>query len=309
VWERHHDDQVVTREDLAWLRKRCPGLTVILSSASPQPVLEAAARHLDVDHIFYTRVEEHNGFLSHPASAYGRSSGKIPRRISPLEKQQVNSREIKVQELEKRFPDIFKPSTRSVGITDTGYGEDHCWANHFDVVIDINSTDPFPPIVKTTSPCQHIHSAEVLSRKENAALAMGLREFRDKRRPLETSAHAQEYQAENLENLLGQQLNKLNRLSQRFKEREHLLNQQLSSVTKTLEEAQMQLDRIVTEFNCTVGPDKKRVFSAFRRHVRSAQRISSRLTKRLRPLALLNCQISNVLEETRMALSQPETNI
>ena len=159
VWERHHDDQVITREDLAWLRKRCPGLTVILSSASPQPVLEAAARHLDVDHIFYTRVEEHEGFLRHPASTYGRGTTKAPRRISPLGEQQINSRETKVQELEKKFPDIFKPWTRSVGITDTGYGEDHCWAHHFDVVIDINSTDPFPPIVRSTSPCHHIHSA------------------------------------------------------------------------------------------------------------------------------------------------------
>ena len=87
------------------------------------------------------------------------------------------SRETKVQELEKKFPDIFKPWTCSVGITDTGYGEDHCWAHHFDVVIDINSTDPFPPIVRSTSPCHHIHSAEVLSRKENAALTMQLQKL------------------------------------------------------------------------------------------------------------------------------------
>ena len=52
VWRRHKEDQVIKREDLAWLRTRCPGLTIILSSASPQPVLEAAARNLEVDHIF-----------------------------------------------------------------------------------------------------------------------------------------------------------------------------------------------------------------------------------------------------------------
>ena len=309
VWERHHDDQVVTREDLTWLRERCPGLTIILSSASPQPVLEAAARHLDVDHIFYTRVEEHQGFLSHPASAYGRSSGKIPRRISPLEKQQVNSRETKVKELEKRFPDIFKPWTRSVGVTDTGYGEDHCWANHFDIVMDINSTDPFPPIVETSSPCQHIHSAEVLSRKEHAAVCMGLRSYRDKRRPLDASPGAQEFCARDLENIIGQQLAKLNRLRATFKKREFTLNQQISPVTQNLRQAQVQLNRIVNEFNCTVGPEKKRLFSTFRQNVRAAQRISSRITKHLRPLALLNCQISNVLEETRLALSQAESNL
>ena len=78
---------------------------------------------------------------------------------------------------------------------------------------------------------------------------------------------------------------------------------------RNLQDAQTQLNRIVTEFNCTVGPEKKMLFSTFRQHVRAAQRISSRITKRLRPLALLNCQMSNVLEETRLALTQPESNI
>ena len=138
---------------------------------------------------------------------------------------------------------------------------------------------------------------------------MGLRHYRDKRRHSETSPTAQSFDAEALERLLGPQLHQLNRLSQKFKRREHVLTQELSPVTRNLNDAQNQLSRIVTEFNCTVGPEKKKLFSTFRQRVRTARRISSRITKHLRPLALLNCQMSNVLEETRLALTQTKTSL
>ena len=301
VWQRHQEDQVIKREDLAWLRERCPGLTVILSSASPQPVLEAAARNLDVEHIFYTRVEEHGGFLSHPASAYG-PARKIPRRISPLKNQEVNSRENKISALEKQFPDIFKPSTHTIGMTDTGYCEDHCWANHFDVVVDMNSTDPFPPIVDATSPCQHIHSAEVLSRREQSQHREGNHAFRDKRRHTMAPSRPQQFAATELEQILNPHLERVNRLTQTFEKREHSLALQLVSAQNNLLDAQAKLERIVNEFNCTVGADKRQVFSAFRKHARIAKRVSSRMNRRLRPLSLLNCKISNVLEEARFAV-------
>ena len=137
---------------------------------------------------------------------------------------------------------------------------------------------------------------------------MQLRSFRDPRRHQDSPA-ARVFQQAELESLLGTHLDKLNRLSEQFKACEHALTHQITPVTRNLREAQNQLNRIVTEFNCTVGPDKKRLFSTFRSHVRNAQRISSRLTKHLRPLALLSCQISNVLEETRMALGQPEAGL
>lgn len=301
VWRRHKEDQVIKREDLAWLRTRCPGLTIILSSASPQPVLEAAARNLEVDHIFYTRVEEHDGFLSHPASSYG-AARKIPRRISPLKNQEVNSRKNKISALEKQFPDIFKSSTHTVGMTDTGYCEDHCWANHFDVVVDMNSTDPFPPLIESTSPCRHIHSAEVLSRKEQRLRSEGYPNFRDKRRHAAAPSKPQEYLASELEEILNPHLERVNGLAQAFEKREHSLASQLLSEHNSLLDAQAQLERIVNEFNCAVGPDKEQVFSAFRKHARMAKRVSARITKRLRPLSLLNCQISNVLEEARFAV-------
>ncbi|MBT6433942.1 MAG: hypothetical protein HOK28_12655 [Deltaproteobacteria bacterium] len=305
VWKRHEDDQVIKREDLVWLRNRCPGLTIILSSASPQPVLEAAARNLDVDHIFYTRVEEHEGFLSHPASSYGAVS-KIPRRISPLKNQEVNSRTNKISALEKQFPEIFKASTHTVGMTDTGYCEDHCWANHFDVVVDMNSTDPFPPIIESTSPCEHIHSAEVLSRKEQRSRDTENSDFRDPRRPSLAPSKAQQFLDSDLERILNPYLEKVNQLSLAFDKRQNSLAPQLLSEENSLVSAQAALERIVQEFNCTVGPDKKRVFSAFRKHTRIAKQVSSRMTKKLRPLSLLNCKISNVLEEARLAVHCPQ---
>ena len=196
-----------------------------------------------------------------------------------------------------------------MGITDTGYGEDHCWANHFDVVIDINSTDPFPPLVKTNSPCQEIHSAEVLSQKEKAAKTMGLKDYRDPRRHCEPLRQTRVFKTEELQERLATQLHALNRLTRRFKEREHAISHELTPFTRHLSEANSQLERVVTEFNCSVGPEKKRMFSTFRSHARAAQRISSRVTKRLRPLSLLSCRISNVLEETRLALSPRSENL
>ena len=54
VWRHCQDDQVISAADLTWLRERCPGIKIIVSSASPQPVLEAAAAELDVDDVFYS---------------------------------------------------------------------------------------------------------------------------------------------------------------------------------------------------------------------------------------------------------------
>ena len=41
VWDRHGDDQVIEREDLAWLRARCPRLRIVISSAyyNNQPIM------------------------------------------------------------------------------------------------------------------------------------------------------------------------------------------------------------------------------------------------------------------------------
>jgi hypothetical protein len=51
-----------------------------------------------------------------------------------------------------RYPDLADRGVVSVGISDTGYGEDHCWAEHFTRV----STSTVPPPSRPSSPPRHL---------------------------------------------------------------------------------------------------------------------------------------------------------
>jgi hypothetical protein len=152
VWERAADDQVITREDLAWLRARHPGLRVILTSASPRPMVEVAAAQLGVD----LKV-----------------SSTLAR---------INSGTTKIDSLRELCPEVLDPAVISVGVTDNHYGEDLCWADHFTSVVDINGAWPFPHLVTESSPCRAVHSAAVLTQAELRRRASGDRDYLDPRR-------------------------------------------------------------------------------------------------------------------------------
>ncbi|MCC6527649.1 MAG: hypothetical protein IT373_33695 [Polyangiaceae bacterium] len=174
VWRRHAADQVILRDDLRWLRARAPGLRIVLTSASPQPVVEVAAAELDVDDIAYSTIEEHEGWLSAPAV---RSAmflpAAAPRRISPPARVRINASHAKIDTVRALLPEALAPGVETVGISDTGYGEDHCWAEHLGRVVDVNSTAPFPPVVGAGSPLGRIDSATLLTRAEHAARDAG----------------------------------------------------------------------------------------------------------------------------------------
>ena len=136
IWQRHRDDQVVTAEDIAWIRTSFPNIEIVLSSASPQPVVSFVAERLGIEH----------------------AHGSTPDRI--------NSGEAKIELLEQTFARFGEPGVEVVGISDTAHGDDHCWSQHFTRVVDINSPAPFPPIVSESSPLEEVHSATVLSRHE-----------------------------------------------------------------------------------------------------------------------------------------------
>lgn len=162
---QHQGSAVVTPEDIAQLRQRAPGATILLSSGSPGPVVEAAAAWLGVDDCFYTRIEVHEGYLSAPPVFRALSADvALPRRIAPRETIQINTGLGKIAQLRARYPGLFAPGVVSVGVTDTDHGEDHCWAEHFSRVIDVNSSAPFSPLIGVDSPLRSIHSASVLSR-------------------------------------------------------------------------------------------------------------------------------------------------
>lgn len=167
VLHRHAGEQTILREDLTWLRRRCPSLRIVLTSASPAPMVEVAAEMLGVDDVVSSTIEEREGFLSAPAArSFLYQPAARPRRISPPAAVQINASHAKIAALESRLPDALADDADAVGITDTGYGEDHCWAQHLRHVIDVNSTAPFPPIVESASPLQAVHSAALLTRAE-----------------------------------------------------------------------------------------------------------------------------------------------
>ena len=143
VWARYARDQTVEREDLDWLRLRCPGVRIVLSSASPRVVAEIAGRELGFDDVI--------------ASSPGH----------------INGGRAKLAELCARYPALRASEAVTVGISDTGYGEDHCWTDAFTHVVDVNSTSPFPPIVSASSPLRAIFSALILTRAEKEARQRG----------------------------------------------------------------------------------------------------------------------------------------
>jgi hypothetical protein len=172
VWKRYRSDQTVEREDLEWLRRRCPGVQIIISSASPQPTLEISAAELGVDDIVYSSVEEHEGRLSAPCDLRRLARpAASPHRITPPSKGRINAGRAKLVELYARYPSMRDPGVVSVGISDTGYGEDHCWTEAFTHLVDVNSTTPFPPIVPADARVRWIVSAGLLTRREKDARA------------------------------------------------------------------------------------------------------------------------------------------
>ncbi len=180
VWARHAADQTVEREDLAWLRRRCPAARIVLSTASPREVAEVAARELGFDEVI--------------ASTPGN----------------INGGRAKLAELRTRYPELRTPGAVTVGISDTGYGEDHCWTEAFTHVVDVNSRSPFPPIAPATSPLRAVFSALVLTRAEKEARARGSSTLDRRRGRVTPGVHA--FDPGELESLLAAVLAGMDRL-------------------------------------------------------------------------------------------------
>ena len=184
IWHRHEADQVIDREDLAWVRRQWPQIEVVLSSASPKATVEVAGEALDVDHVHYSTLE------------------------------QINSGEAKIERLRELCDRVGEPDVEIVGISDTSRGEDHCWAQHFTCVVDINSPTPFPAIVSSDSPLREVHSATLLTKQERSRRESGQPGYLDARR--EKLANPQtklELSREDLERRLGWLLDRVNALA------------------------------------------------------------------------------------------------
>jgi hypothetical protein len=179
VFHRHAADQTIDRDDVAWLRERHPGIRVVISSASPRPVVAVAAAALGVDDFVCSDVEDGEDGASAPCELSRFTRPRIPpRRLSRPSRQRINAGRAKLEALRARYPELDDPAVETAGISDTGYGEDHAFTELLGTVIDVNSGAPFPPIVAAGSPTRAVHSARLRTRRERDAGAA----WRDPRR-------------------------------------------------------------------------------------------------------------------------------
>lgn len=216
MWDRHECDQVITRADLDWLRSVRPGLEIVLTSASPEPVVQVAAERLGIDLVDFTSVEHAGDRFATPfGPGWVARRAAQPAHIAPPSRVRINSSHTKIEGLLARFPDLADPATVSVGITDTGYGEDHCWSEWLTHVCDLNSDSPFSPVVGTASPLREVHSAHVLTQAE---IARRVREpdYLDPRRTPEPPGVDRTLEGASLAQALGHVLESIEREAERF---------------------------------------------------------------------------------------------
>ncbi len=303
VWRRYGCDQVIEREDLDWLRSRCPQLRIVIASASPQPSLEVAAEALGVDDIVYSTVEEHAGYLSSPYQVGRLFQLGEPRRMSGPGQGRINSGRAKVETLLARYPDLADPGVVSVGISDTGYGEDHCWVEHFTRVVDVNSSAPFPPIVPAASPVQEIHSAAVLTRSERARRGRGEAAYFDPRRPpLTISDHV--FTGAELIERLACVTDEAEALAGRFEERAHDLAGSRRLILDEVKEVQSRIEAIVAAFNEASGQGRRTAVARLRRELRNTRALGRRLARCERPLSEIAYALSRLLANSRAELAR-----
>ncbi|MBW2527431.1 MAG: hypothetical protein JRI23_24830 [Deltaproteobacteria bacterium] len=304
IWRRYAADQVVQEEDVAWLRRRCPRLRILLSSASPQPVVEVAARELDVDDVFYTAVEQREGYLSAP---YAMSRlfllGDDPKRISPPSEVVVNAGAAKMGRLLERYPDFMDPGVETIGITDTSYGEDHSWSSYFDRVVDINSPSPFVPIIAADSPLSTIHSAKVMTRAELSEPS--LREAREgaiEHGGAGTAEGITRYAASQLASELAGTLDAVESLAASFRAEAAALRPRREALQAQLDSVQNAIERDVIRFDVGSIFERPRALRRLRRHLRKHRSIQVELLRVERPLSQLSCSLDELLASSRARL-------
>jgi hypothetical protein len=306
VWDRHAADLVIEREDVAWLRERCPGIRIVIASASPEPSVAVAAEALGLDDVVCSTVEEHEGWFSAPfrppLSLLRRAP---PRRLSGPAKTRINSSRAKIENLWARHPALADPATLSVGISDTGYGEDHCWLDHFTRVVDVNSSAPFPPFVSAGSPLREVHSAAVLTRAERARRAAGDARHLDARRPLR-DRRDREFTAAELAARLAPLAAEVERLARSMEERETDLAPARARLRAGLEAFSGRIEALVAAFNAAAARERRAALAPLRDALRGEGTLRRELTRLERPLAELSCALSGLLAAARGALAGPE---
>lgn len=302
---RLEPDQVILREDIDWLRSTYPNLRVVISSASPRPAVEATGQMLGIEDVIYSAVDEQQGYLSSPSHLQRMFLlFREPVRISPPSQREHNAGPHKIGNLVARFPDILDPDTETVGITDTGYGEDHSWSHHFKKVVDVNSSAPFSPLVPSTSPIQEIHSAHVLTLEERTRRAQGADHWLTAGRPHRTDSGERQFTGEELERLLESHSTAANLLMRHWHHLEAEAQVLTQSVREKLGLLLQDIEETVHRFNAAEAKSRKRLLGALRRLLREKQVLERRYVQLTEPVSTLTCQLRMELGRARSALDE-----
>jgi hypothetical protein len=299
VLRRHEGEQTILREDLAWLRRRCPELRIVLTSASPAPMVEVAAEELGVDDVVSTTIEEREGFLSAPAARdFLYQPAARPRRISPPAAVQINASHAKIAEISRRAPEALAADADAVGITDTGYGEDHCWAQHLRHVVDVNSTAPFPPIVEAASPLRSIHSAALLTRAERDSRDAGALRLDPRRKAVRAHAPVTFRRAE-LEPALEDLVGRVETLLARGELAERACAAERSRADATLRGIEARVAALVDAYNHGDEGERPGALGRLRALSREEAHARREAAKAARPASEAAHALAEVLAEAR----------
>jgi hypothetical protein len=305
VFARHAADQVIERADLDWLRRRHPQLTIVLSSASPEPVVAAAAEALGIDAYEATTLAQQDGYPAAPHRLHPLFlAPRAPRQLCPPHALRVNSGQAKIARLLARFPDLLDPAVESVGITDTSHGEDAAFAQYFTHVADINSPTPFAPIVAAESPLQSIHSAQVLTRGERDRRAAGEDGYLDPRRRGAGAAGREGavVSGRMLAARIGDLHAEVEELAARLDAVDATLAPARSRLDARLDAAAARMEQLVARYNAAEEPARAPILAGLRAQLRIEAELRSERNRLLRPVNELAHEIERRLPLSRQRL-------
>lgn len=292
VLRRHRARQVIDAADIAWLRGWCPDATVIIASASPQPVVEAAVAYLGADLALYSEIDVRDERPSAPARFPSAATRRRqPERFAPLDTLRINGGPRKIAALRRSCPDIFDAGVVSVGVSDTSYGEDHCWADHFTRVIDVNSPTPYSPIIDRASPLESIHSARLLPSDAGEGDADALPEIT--------------LSGEALRTRLAKELDAVDALEAASRRWRQAPDDARAALRRARDDARARLDDAITAYNATAPASRERgrCLRTVHRSARALKRREASLAAHARPQAMRAFAIQRAHERARALLA------
>jgi hypothetical protein len=302
VWARHEPDQVITASDIAAIRERAPEARIILASASPEPMVALAAELLGVDEVYCTTLDRAGEQLASPVRWFRRFGRRLgPPQFSLPSRHGINSSRAKVERLVAAHPDILEPGTVTVGISDTGYGEDHCWADFFTHVVDLNSDSPFPPFVAAGSPLREVRSAFALSRDELAHREQQPDYLDPRRNPLPSGCDVT-FERDELARLLDHDARAIETIAARFQAGVGSLEAARRGVEARYQAVQQRLDDVVQRYNRAAEDERPTLLAQLDRLLEQIAERADLLGQVERPLADLAHSLHRLREAAQQKL-------